>query len=201
MSIDRMLSLFPNAWRSRYEAEVRELLDAHPFTWRERRDLLSACGDAWGREAGRRLHTFGRVLGLIGIRLAVLLAVGWICLQLTNVIAGLEATRSAVATGGLWVGWAAGFWMPMAFMFQLFLVKPYADSGDALDRPSWTQTLAISLLLIVLFAFDDRRPVFWHLPDMLILGAMATMRYARWFVVLDPTRSVPNHGRRVLGLQ
>jgi hypothetical protein len=201
MSIDRMLSMFPNAWRSRYEVEVRELLDAQPFTWRARRDVFSACADAWGRELWSWAYAISRVAGAAGVRLAVLLAVGWMGLQLVNVLRGMEFTQAIVAGGGLWVSGAAGFRLPMAFVFHLFAVKPYADSGAAIHRPSWAQTIAVTVLLVTLAALDDRGGLGRQFPDVMILGVTATMRYARWFGVLDTTRPVPNHGRRVLGLQ
>jgi hypothetical protein len=201
MSMDRMLSLFPNAWRARYEAEVRELLEAHPFTWRERRDLFRACADGWGRELWSWAYAISRVAGAAGVRLAVLLAVGWMALQLADVLSGLAFTRGIVAGGGLWISGAAGLWVPMALMVQLFLVKPYADSGAESDRPSWVQAVAMTALCVALAALDQRGGPGRDQADMLILGVTATMRYAYWFVVLDTTRPVPNHGRRVLGLQ
>lgn len=58
MSIDRLLSWFPNVWRARYEAEVRELLEAQAFTWRESglTTLDSALRPTW-------LPTIGWVAG------------------------------------------------------------------------------------------------------------------------------------------
>lgn len=201
MSMDRMLSWFPAAWRSRYESEVRELLEAHPFTWRERRDLFCACADAWGRELWSWTYATGRVAGAAGGRLAVLLAVGWIGLQLVNVLSSLEFTRGIVADGGLWISGAAGLWVPMALMVQVLLVRPYADSGADIYRPSWGQTIAMTTLCVALAALDERGGPGRQLADMLFLGVTATMRYARWFVLFETTRPVPIHVRRVLGLQ
>jgi hypothetical protein len=196
-----MLSWFPAAWRARYEAEVRELLEAHPFTWRERRDLFRACADAWGRELWSWAYAISRLTGAAGIRLAVLLAVGWIGLQLAHILRGMEVTQAIAAGGGLWVSGVAQFRLPMAFLFHLLVVKPYADSGAAVHRPSWAQTIAVTALLVILAALDERGGLGRQFPDVMILGVTATMRYARWFGVLDTTRPVPNHGRRVLGLQ
>lgn len=201
MSMNRMLSWFPMAWRARYEAEVRELLEAHPFTWRERRDVIRACADAWARELWSWAYAISRIAGAAGVRLAVLLAVGWIGLQLVNILRGMEFIQGIAAGGGLWVSAATGFRLPMAFVFHLFVVKPYADSGAAVHRPSWAQTLAVTVLLVILAALDERGGLGRQFPDVMILGVTATMRYARWFGVLDTTRPVPNHGRRVLGLQ
>jgi hypothetical protein len=199
--MNRILSWFPNAWRARYEVEVRELLEAHPFTWRERRDLCRACADAWGRELWSWASAISRVAGVAGLRLAVLLAVGGIGLQLANVLSGLAFTRGIVAGGGLWISGAAGLWVPMALMVQFFLVKPYADSGAESDRPSWVQAVAMTALCVAFAALDQRGGPGRDLADMLFLGVTATMRYARWFVVFDTTRPVPSHVRRVLGLQ
>jgi hypothetical protein len=201
MSMERMLRWFPSAWRARYEAEVRELLEAHPFTWRERRDLFRGCVDAWGRELWSWAYAISRVAGAAGVRLAVLLAVGWMALQLANVLSGLAFTRGIVAGGGLWISGAAGLWVPMALMVQVFLVRPYADSGADIYRPSWVQTVAMITLCVAFAALDERSGPGRQLADMLFLGVTATMRYARWFVVFDTTRPVPTHGRRVLGLQ
>lgn len=203
MSIDRMLRCFPMTWRVRYEAEVRELLAAMPLTWAVRRDLGLACVDAWGREVWSWSRAAARVTGALGMRLAALLAVGWIVLQSVHIVAALEITQAAIAAGGLWLGITVSFRLPMVFMYQLFVVKPYADSGATVDRPSWTQTLAITTLFIVMAALDarDLGSGLRQAPDMLILGSMATMRYARWFVVFDRSRPPVNPGRRVLGLQ
>jgi hypothetical protein len=201
MSMHQMLSWFPKTWRARYEAEVRELLEAHPFTWRERRDLIRACADAWGRELWSWAYAISRVAAAAGGRLAVLLAVGWIGLQLVNVLRSMEFTQAIIASGGLWVSGAAGFRLPMALVFQLFVVKPYADSGSALDRPSWVQTIAITALYVALAALDERGGAGRHLPDMMILGITATMRYARWFVVFDTWPAQANQTRTILGLR
>ena len=201
MSMNRILSWFPKAWRSRYEAEVRELLEAHPFTWRERRDLISACADAWGRELWSWARAISRVAGAAGVRLAVLLAVGWIGLQMVNVLSGLEFTRGIVAGGGLWISGAAGLWVPMALMVQVFLVKPYADSGAESDRPSWVQAVAMTALCVACAALDQRGGPGRDLADMLFLGVTATMRHARWFVVFDTWPRPANQTRTFLGLR
>ncbi len=200
MSIRRMLSWFPSAWRDRYEAEVRELIEAHPFGWRERRDLLGACADAWGREVWRWAYATVRMAGAIGVRLAAVLAVGWMWLQLVDVLADLETTRAVATAGGLWVSAIAGFRVPMALLLQLFIARPYADSGAAVDRPSWTQTIAATLLLVVLAAVDGRGGPVRELPDMLFLGMAASMRHARWFNVFETHRPLSRLRPR-LGLQ
>jgi len=201
MSMDRMLSWFPTAWRARYEAEVRELLEAQPFTWRERRDLLRACVDAWGRELWSWAYAISRVAGSAAGRLAVLLAVGWVGLQLANVLSGLAFTRDIVSGGGLWISGAAGLWVPMALMVQLFLVKPYADSWAETDRPSWGQAVTMTTLCVALAALDQRGGPGRDLADMLFLGVTATMRYARWFVVFDTWPAQANTTRTILGLR
>jgi hypothetical protein len=43
----RLLSLYPRAWRERYEAEVRAVLDQHDVTLATRLDLLRGAADAW----------------------------------------------------------------------------------------------------------------------------------------------------------
>jgi len=42
----RLLRLYPRAWRQRYEAEMRALLDEHEVTMRTRLDLLRGALDA-----------------------------------------------------------------------------------------------------------------------------------------------------------
>lgn len=201
MSINRMLSWFPAAWRGRYEAEVRELLEAHPFTWRERRDLLRACADAWVRELWSWAGPVARLCRLAAIRAAVLLAVGWIGLQLVNVIAGLDAARAIASAGGVWISGIAGFRVALAMMLLLFVARPYLDSGAEVDRPSWAQTIVTTLLFIGLAALDNRGGVGRQLPDVIFLALVATMRQARWFVVVDRWPREANQPRRMLGLQ
>jgi hypothetical protein len=41
-----LLHLYPRRWRVRYEAELRDLLAARPFSWRERLDLARGALDA-----------------------------------------------------------------------------------------------------------------------------------------------------------
>lgn len=200
MSMSRMLSWFPRAWRARYEAEVRELLQAHPFTWRERCDLLRACSDAWAREFWRWAFAAGRLAGAAGGRLAVLMAGGWVTLQLASVLSSVPSVQAIATTGELWISGVAGMWVPMAIMLQVFLAKPYADSGADSDRPSWGQAVAATALCVALAALDDRGGLGRQLAAMLFLGATATMRYARWFVVLDTRPSRASQTRSILRL-
>lgn len=201
MSISRMLSWFPRAWRDRYEAELRELLEARPFGWRERQNLFSACADAWARELWSWTYPFVRLSGFAAIRAAVLLAVGWIGLQLVNVMAGLDITRAVASAEGTWITGIAGFRVALAMMLLLFLARPYIDSGAEIDRPSWVQTVATTLLFGGLMALDPRSGFGRQLPDVIFLALVATMRHARWFVVVDLWPREANQPRRTLGLR
>jgi hypothetical protein len=45
--MSRLLSLYPRAWRDRYEAEVGDLIAARPMSFRDRFDLVRGAVDAW----------------------------------------------------------------------------------------------------------------------------------------------------------
>jgi len=179
MSIDHMLSLFPNAWRSRYEAEVRELLDAHPFTWRERRDLVRACGDAWGREATSRGLALGKLSAAIGVRVGLVLTLGWL---IVRTVEGLLPTALVLAW---WPAAGSDTWHGVMVVTQIttfvvvvrYVMRPYDHTLDPDRRPSWVQTAAW-VLFYVLLVVSDGRPA--RLPEVIFMGLFATMRYSPW---------------------
>ncbi len=185
MSIDRMLSLFPNAWRSRYEAEVRELLEAHPFTWRERRDLISACADAWGREGRAWGTAIVKFSAAVAVRIAVVLAVGWMGIR------GLEWLVPNDAMLAWWPTTALDQWYATLTVckFAVFVVaargvmNPYQRTLDPLRRPTWLQTCGWVGTFALLLVFDGR-PAVW--PDALWMGVFATMRYSPWLQMVGP---------------
>jgi len=45
--MSRLLSLYPRAWRDRYEAEVGDLVAARPMSFRDNIDLVRGAVDAW----------------------------------------------------------------------------------------------------------------------------------------------------------
>ncbi|NQW04557.1 MAG: hypothetical protein HQ485_11075 [Acidobacteria bacterium] len=200
MSIDRMFSWFPNTWRARYEAEVRELLESHPFGWHERRDLLRCCVEAWVREGGSWGMALLRFASALGVRIGAVLGAGWLCLQVVELAVPFVGI-------GVWPGPWRDAAMSARDVFVLlkmlsflglllYVVAPYTRSGLTRDRPSVGTTLAALVGLGVLQLLDGRHP---HPGDLIFFGMIATMRYAKW---LEFMRPAPTHVRpSVLGLR
>ncbi len=63
----RLLRLYPRAWRARYQAEVRALLDASPGGWRDALDLIVGAIDArlYPQTAGYGGRRWTRALGVV----------------------------------------------------------------------------------------------------------------------------------------
>lgn len=181
MTINRMLSWFPNTWRARYDAEVRDLLEAHPFGWRERRDLLRCCVDAWARQGKGWMLAAARVSLALGARVGLVVGVGWLCVK------GVKWADPYVGASTWSASWAematsvAGVlvWFKIAAVLAIarYAIAPYARSGAAVDRPGWGQTIAAVLFLGFLQLLDPRSP---SLGDVMFFGMVATMRYGRW---------------------
>lgn len=193
MSIDRILSWFPSAWRARYEVEVRDLLDSHPIGVRERVDLVRACADAWLREGASRSLAVARGLLYVGSRIGIIVAIGWLGTW------GADAFAEGI-------GWSAKSpWSPlsdvagflriagMAYV-GLFVVRPFMEDPE--QRPSRLEGVAYPLVFALLVALNQRPS---HLGDILWFGIIATARYS-WFHIGTgrPSLSVP---RSVLGLR
>lgn len=183
MSIHRMLSWFPAAWRSRYEAEMRELIEAHPFTWRERGDVLRACVDAWGRELRQRAAIPATFAGALGIRIAVVLLLGWMGVRglewlVPNAVA---ATWWPVITSDRWFATLTVCKLAMFGVAYRAVMRPYEQTRDPLRRPTWLQTFGwvgtLSLLIVC-----DGRPA--NMPDVLSLGIFALIRYSPWLQMI-----------------
>jgi hypothetical protein len=179
MSIDRLLSWFPNAWRSRYEAEVRELLDAHPFTWRARRDLVRACVDAWWREAASWGSAVARFAAAVGVRVVVVLALGWL------IIRGVEGLVPSAVVLAWWPAAASDAWRGVMTFTQigtfiivvLYGIRPYTQTLDPDLRPTWVQTSGWVLFYALLIVADGRPA---RLPEAIFMGQFATMRFSPW---------------------
>lgn len=184
MSINRMLSWFPLAWRARYEAEVRELFEAHPFTRRERRDLFRACADAWWRETTSWGVGVVRFSAAVAIRIAVVLLLGWMGVR------GLEWLVPNDVMRAWWPTVATDQWYAVLIVCKLSVffvavrgaMNPYERTLDPARRPTWLQTLGwlgtFSLLVVC-----DGRPA--NLPDACSMGIFAMMRWSPWLQLID----------------
>lgn len=174
MSIDRILRWFPKAWRARYEVEVRDLLDSHPFGWRERLDLIRACADAWLRQGAAWVVAFTRGTTYVGVRLAVLLAVGWL---------GVRGTEAFVAIA-MGAEWQPPYWLALTAKFTrtftwgyaaLFVIRPYIE--DLSNRPGRLETLVYTLVFALTVALDGQTA---NVSGVIWFGIFATMRHS-WF--------------------
>lgn len=183
MSMNRMLSWFPSAWRSRYEAEVRELLEAHPFTWRERRDLMRACADAWARETRAWGIVALRFSAAVAVRLGVVLLLGWLGVR------GLEWLVPNDALLAWWPTAAADQWyavltvckLAVFFVVVRGVMQPYERTLDPDRRPTWLQTCGWLGTLSLLLVFDGRPA---NLPDAMWTGVFGLLRHSPWLHVI-----------------
>jgi hypothetical protein len=196
MSVDRILSWFPNTWRARYEAEVRELLAAQPFTWRTAIDLVAACVDAWLQSLvlhapprlRRTLHTASRI--------GALLCIGGIGVLAADVLApALEASPWWTSSVGAVANIA---WIITVFLAGLFYIRPFME--DPARRPGLLPSLSLLIVFFLAVALDGSTA---RLGDVVGFGIIATMRYS-WFHV-DTYRAMYRSSlaapRSILGLR
>ncbi|MCR4375246.1 MAG: hypothetical protein NUW22_10395 [Acidobacteria bacterium] len=193
MSVERILSWFPRAWRARYEAEVRDLLESHPIGIRERVDLVRACADAWLREGASWGLAVARGLLFVGSRVVVLVAIGWLGTWGADAVA--EGFGWSARSSWSLMSDVAGFLRIVGMAYVgLFVVRPFME--DPAQRPSRLEGVVYPLVFALLVALDQRPS---HLGDILLFGIIATARYS-WFHIGTgrPSLSVP---RSVLGLR
>lgn len=187
MSLNRILSWFPRSWRARYEAEIRELLEAHPFTWRERRDLMRACADAWARQTYAWGVVALRFSAAVAVRLGVVLLLGWM---------GVRGLEWLVPNDTLLAWWptAASFqWYSIMTVCKLAVLvvvvrgvmQPYERTLDPDRRPTWLQTLGWLGTLSLLLVFDGRPA---NLPDATWTGVFGLLCYSPWLSMVSPQR-------------
>lgn len=177
MSITRILSWFPSAWRARYEAEVRELLTAHPCGWRERVDLIRACGDAWMREGVNWAWAVLRWMASISVRPAAVFGVGWLL---------ATGAQALIPVAGSWLGevpsgvaQAASFArLLLALGVILFVMAP--ARADPARRPTWLIWGSCLLLLTIITVIAGPTGGMRRVSETIWFGFFATMRF-RWF--------------------
>jgi hypothetical protein len=118
---DRLVSLYPRAWRQRYEAEVLAFIDAAGLTWPQVLDLAGGCVDAWIRKLlqpfGQPGHILASGLGAFTLTLSGAVAVrllsnalrlaSWIPLQSLEGI-GTMAFGAVFFIVSARVAWALG---------------------------------------------------------------------------------------------
>jgi hypothetical protein len=177
MSIDRILSWFPSSWRVRYETEVRDLLNAHAFGWRERVDLLRACGDAWMREGVSWTWAWLRWTASISLRPAAVFGVGWLLAtgaQALIPVAGSLTQRvpSAVVPAAE----LAQILLAAGVMF--FITSPART--DAARRPTGLVWASCLLLLTIVTVLGGPTGGLGRVSESIWFGFFATMRF-RWF--------------------
>lgn len=196
MSIDRILSWFPSAWRARYEVEVRDLLEAQPFTWRTAIDVTAACADAWLQAlAVMAPPRFRRALH-IGSRISAMLLIGGIG------VLGADLLAPALESAPWWTPsirvTARIGWLITVFVAGLFFIRPFIE--DPARRPGLLPSLGLLSVFFLAVALDGSRA---HLGDVMGFGLIATMRYS-WFHIdvyrkmYRPTLASP---RPILGLR
>ena len=177
MSIDRILSWFPSSWRTRYEAEVRDLLDAHPFGWRERVDLLRACGDAWMREGVSWVWALLRWTVSISVRPAAVFGLGW--LLATGAQALIPVTGSLTQGVPAAVAQAAEFArLLLALGVMIFVMSP--ARSDPARRPTWLVWGICLLLLTIVTVLAGPTGGMRRVSESIWFGFFATMRFD-WF--------------------
>lgn len=192
MSINRILSWFPQTWRARYEAEVRELLEAQPVTWRARVDLTAACVDAWlqvfaslaSRRLSRPVH--------VGLRISALLIIGGVCAFAADVLAPAVETASWWTSGVRIAAHVAG--LVTLFIAGVFFIRPFIDEPSL--RPGLLPSLSLLSMFFLAMAMDGS-PI--RVGDVVGSGMIATMRYS-WFH-LGRDRTSLAAPRSILGLR
>lgn len=177
MSINRILSWFPLAWRTRYETEVRDLLDAHPFGWRERADLLRACCDAWMREGVSWAWALLRWAATISIRPAAVFGLGW--LLATGAQELIPVAGSLLGDVPPVVAQSAFFAkLLLALGVILFVMAP--ARADPAKRPTWLIWGSCLLLLTILTILAGPTGGMRRVSETIWFGFFGTMRF-RWF--------------------
>jgi hypothetical protein len=193
MSIDRILRWFPAAWRARYEIEVRDLLDAHPFGWRERVDLMRACADAWLREGASRGKALARGASHVGVRIALLVAIGYVGVSGADALTPLLI--AAVGPLPSWLTLSAAFLRILIIGYAgIFVLRPYLE--DPSDRPGVLEAVAYPAVFALTVALDGHPA---HQGGVLWFGLLATMRFP-WFHI-GTARPWPPAPRSILGLR
>jgi hypothetical protein len=192
MSINRILSWFPSAWRARYETEVRDLLAAHPVTWRTRVDLAAGCVDAWLQAlAGLASRPLSRPIH-VGLRISALLLIGGSGAIASDV---LSPAMEAAAWWTSAVGVAANLaGLVTLLVAVLFFIRPFID--EPAQRPGLLPSLSLLSVFFLALALDGSS---MSLGDIVGFGMIATMRYS-WFH-LDGDRSSLAAPRSILGLR
>lgn len=192
MSIDRILSWFPNAWRARYEAEVRDLLEAQPFTWRTTIDLTAACADAWLQSLALPASPRLRRAIHVGSRIGAMLLIGGIGVLWAGSLApALEAapwwTSSVRITANI-------AWFVTLLVAVLFFIGPFIEEPDR--RPALLPSLNLLSVFFLAVALDGSTA---RLGDVIGFGMIATMRYS-WFHIGSDRSSLASP-RSILGLR
>lgn len=181
MSVDRILSWFPRAWRARYEAEVRELLAAQPFGWRERVDLIRACADAWMREGASWAWALVRWMATISVRPAAVFGLGWLLASGVQLLIPFTASLISLPPHV-----AARLVEPAHLLAHLLvpgavLIWVIAPARrDPSLRPTWLVWGGCLALLTVVTVLAG--PTGWpgRVTETIWFGFFATMRF-RWF--------------------
>jgi len=177
MSIDRILSWFPSSWRARYEAEVRDLISAHAFGWRERVDLIRACGDAWMREGLSWVRALLRWTVSISIRPAAVFGLGWLLATGTQALIPVaESLTQGVPSAVVPAAELAQILLVAGVMF--FIIAPART--DAARRPTWLVWASCLLLLTIVTILGGPTGGLGRVSESIWFGFFATMRF-RWF--------------------
>jgi hypothetical protein len=177
MSIKRLLSWFPATWRARYETEVRDLLDAHPFGWRERVDLLRACADAWMREGVSWVWALLRWMASISVRPAAVFGLGWLLATGAQALIPVAGSLTQGVPPAV-VPAAELAQILLAAGVMIFIISPARK--DAARRPTWLVWASCLLLLTIVTVLGGATGGLGRISESIWFGFFATMRFG-WF--------------------
>jgi len=143
----RLLRLYPRAWRRRYEAEMRAVVEQHHVTLATRLDLLRGALDAWQDQRRFAMAPESAAAVWRGARLGIVPSAFIVAQFLLGLVGSDNSDLHAVLT----LMWPAS-------VAALFLVCLRAGAGEAGRGSAWRSRLAagaaaglvsVALVLIV----------------------------------------------------
>lgn len=127
----RLLRLYPRAWRRRYEAEMRAVLEQHDVTLSTRLDLLRGALDAWQEQRRFAMTPDFAAAAWRGARLGLVPSASIVAQFLLQLVGSDNSDLHAVLT----LMWPAS-------VAALLLVCLLAGAGEAGRGSAWRSRLA-----------------------------------------------------------
>lgn len=177
----RLLWLYPRAWRARYQAEVRALLEATPGGWRDALDLIVGAIDArlYPQTAGYGGRRWTRALGVVCLAALgglLLFALDFFRFPGAGVFAGTHFLVAVALSGGvalvsrmLGARLAAWFFGAVALRYGLSLVLSFLPIIPVVSRMVGFRMVVLSFPLHILVV-DAVGIALWTSAVTLLLG-------------------------------